>query len=159
LGLNRAAFEKRVAAGERVLIDTSVLLAYFEGSADATHPVAAHLIDAMIVGDGRNAGVVSMVTAMEVLVRPLRTAPAAALHVHDFLTHTPNVSLQPVDLHVAQEGASLRATHRFKTPDALVIATGVVSQVHHLVTNDADWESKLAPIKDRIRVTLLKNYL
>ncbi len=75
------------------------------------------------------------------------------------LIHTPNLTLLPVDLHVAQEAASLRATHNFKTPDALVIATGIVGQVGHLVTNDAEWKKKLAPMGSRIQVAQLGTYV
>jgi predicted nucleic acid-binding protein len=69
------------------------------------------------------------------------------------------LTLLPVDLHVAQEAASLRATHNFKTPDALVIATGIVGQVGHLVTNDAEWKKKLAPTGSRIQVAELGTYV
>jgi predicted nucleic acid-binding protein len=140
-----------------VLIDTSVLIAYFEPN-DATHDVAVVLVDDF-VQSGRNPALVSPVTAMELLVRPMRVAPKGAVHVHAFLTHWPNLTLLPIDLHVAQEAASLRATHRFKPPDALVIATGIVGQVKHLLTNDREWRKKLAPIRGRIRVTELRAYV
>jgi predicted nucleic acid-binding protein len=120
--------------------------------------VAALLIDDF-VHSGRNVALVSPVTAMELLVRPLRVAPRGATHVHDFLIHTPNMTLLPIDLYVAQEAASLRATYRFKSADALVIATGIVSQVGHLITNDAEWHTKLLPIKSRIHVAELGNYV
>jgi predicted nucleic acid-binding protein len=96
---------------------------------------------------------------MEILVRPLRVAPKRAAHVHDFLSRWPNLTLLPIDLFVAQEAASLRATHNFKVPDALVIATGLVSQVSHLVTNDAEWQKKLVPMKARVQVTQTSDYL
>lgn len=134
-----------------------MLIAYFE-PADRTHDVAATIVDDLIRA-GRNAAVVSTVTAMELLVRPLRVAPKSAVHVHDFLTRWPNLSLLSVDLHVAQEAASLRATHNFRVADALVIATGLVGQVAHLLTNDVEWRKKLAPIKARVQVTELRGYI
>jgi predicted nucleic acid-binding protein len=111
------------------------------------------------VKHGRNVAVVSPVTAMEILVKPLRDAPKGAIHVHDFLSHWPNLSLLPIDLHVAQEAASLRATHNFKLPDALIIATGIVSRVAHLVTNDSEWRTRLAPMKSRVKVTGLRDFI
>ncbi len=149
--------EKRLLAGDRVLIDTSVLVAYFDG-ADSTHGLAAVLIDEL-VKSGRNPAVVSPITAMEILVRPIRTTPTGVAHVHAFLTHWSNLTLVPTDLPIAQEAASLRATHGFKPPDALVIATGIVAQVAHLVTNDAMWRKKLAPLKSRVQVTMLRDYV
>jgi predicted nucleic acid-binding protein len=157
LGLNRGAFEKRIPAGERLLVDTSVLIAYFE-PLHPTHDAAVVLIDEFVQG-GRNEAVVSPVTAMELLVRPLRAAPQFAAHVHAFLTNTSHLSLLAIDLHVAQDAAALRATHNFKSADALVIATGLVAQVGHLVTNDAEWRKKLAPMKRRVQVTELRDYL
>ena len=65
----------------------------------------------------------------------------------------------PIDLHVAQEAAALRATHNLKTPDALVIATGIVGQVGHLVTNDKAWRTKLEPIKNRVATVELQAYV
>ncbi len=110
------------------------------------------------VRSARNAAIISAVTAMELLVRPLRVAPRGAVHVHDFLTHWPNLTLLSVDLHVSQEAASLRAAHGFKVPDALIIASGIVSQVSHLLTNDSAWLKKLAPIENRVKVTELRAY-
>lgn len=146
-----------MAAGERVLIDTSLLIAYFDGT-DDTSPIASLLIDDL-VKSGRNPALVSPITAMEILVRPLRTAPAGAAHLHGFLTKWPNLSMLPVDIHVAQEAAALRAAHGFKAPDALVIATGIVGQVAHLITNDGEWRKKLAPLKERVRVTMPRDYV
>ncbi len=143
--------------GDRVLIDTSVLIAYFDQE-DQTNAVAALLIDDFI-RTGRNAAVVSPVTAMEVLVRPLRTAPGGVLHVHDFLRNWPNLALVSIDLHVAQEAASIRATHKLAFPDALIVATGIVAQVGHLITNDKQWRRRLAPIKERVAITELYDYV
>lgn len=156
MALNKAGFEKRIGVGDRILIDTSILIAYFE-SRDDTHDVAVVLVDDF-VKLGRNAAVVSPVTAMEILVRPLREGPKSAVHVREFLSHWPNLTLLPIDLHVAAEAASLRATHNFKVPDALVIATGIVGQVAHLITNDGEWRTKLAPLRSRVNVTQLRDY-
>ena len=155
--MNQAAFEERVAPGDRILIDTSVLVAYFEAR-EATHAAATYVIDSC-VETGRNEAVVSPVSVMELLARPLRLSARGIVHVRQFLTTTPNLALLPIDLHVAQDGAALRATHHFKTADALVIATGIVAQVAHLITNDTEWRRKLAPMKRRIQVTELRDYV
>lgn len=41
----------------------------------------------------------------------------------------------------------------------LVIASGIVSQIGHLVTNDRQWRSKLRPIAQRIGVCYLADHL
>jgi hypothetical protein len=100
-----------------------------------------------------------MVTVMELLVQPLRVAPPGAAHVQAFLTRWPNLTLQAIDMPVAQEAASLRATHNLATPDALIVGTGIVAQVGHLVTNDHKWATKLAPIAGRIQVAELTKFI
>jgi predicted nucleic acid-binding protein len=76
-----------------------------------------------------------------------------------FLTHHPNLRAVPLDLQMAQEAASLRASHRLRPPDALIVGTGFASQVAALVTNDNEWQTKLAPIASRIRVVTLSHHL
>lgn len=153
-----ATLERALPEGSRVLLDATVLIAYLNRR-EATSPVAAHIIE-QFVRDGRNTAIVSMVTVMEVLVRPLVHGPGEPyLHALDFLTRFPNLRAVPIDLPVAQEGASLRAGYRFAAPDALVIATGIVHQVGHLVTNDADWPGRLRPIAQRVGVCYLSHHL
>jgi predicted nucleic acid-binding protein len=150
--------EQAIRQGDRLLLDTTSLLAYFDRS-ERISPLAVHVVDEL-VRTGRNPAVVSMVTAMEVLIRPLRVGASEPYqHLIEFLNRFPNLRPMPVDLVVAQEAASLRATFRLSSTDALIVATGIVAQVHHLVTNDADWVRKLQPISSRIRVCHLSHHI
>ena len=157
MGLALAALEKAVPTSSRLLLDTSTVIAYLNGGEPVT-AVAQHIIDRW-VHDGRNAAAVSMVTVMEVLVHPLKTNPAHYRQARDFLRSFPNLTPYPVDIDVAIEAAALRATHAFKPPDALIIATGYVYQVSHLVTNDNQWQKKLAPVAGRIGVVTLSDFV
>jgi predicted nucleic acid-binding protein len=156
--VSRSSLERALVEDERLLVDASTLLAYLEPN-EAVSPVATHVVDECVL-TGRNRGIVSMVTAMEVLVRPLRVGVGGRYrHLLDFLTNHPNLTGFHVDLAVAQEAASLRATYGFATADALVIASGIVAQVRYLVTNDRQWKTKLAPIAGRIEVCYLADHL
>jgi predicted nucleic acid-binding protein len=149
---------RHLGEGERLLLDTTSLIAYFDRG-EAVSPLALHTVDELVL-TGRNPAIVSMVTVAEVLVRPLRIgATEPYQNVLDFLNRFPNLRLMPIDLATAQEAASLRAMFRLSMADALIVATGIVSQVHHLVTNDADWVRKLQPISNRIRVCHLGHHL
>jgi predicted nucleic acid-binding protein len=148
--LNPARLEKHIRAGERLLLDTSTLVAYFNDN-EAVSSVAQQIID-VFVHEGRNAAIVSTLTAAELFVLPLRNAPHGFPHVHAFLTRWPNLTLLDVDLNVAQEAASVRAAHGLKMPDAIIVATGLVSQVAYLVTNDALWTKRLSILSKRISV-------
>lgn len=101
-----------------------------------------------------------MVSIAEVLVRPLRGGPPEEYHHFlDFVTRFPNVSTPPVDVPVAQEAASLRATYGLAMPDALIVATGIVAQVGYIVTNDQRWERKLQPLSRRLSVVYLDRHV
>lgn len=156
--MSRASLERALTPGERTLLDASTLLAYLDPT-EHVSPAAIYVIDTL-VWQGRNPAIVSPVTAMEILVRPLRRGVGEPYrHVMDFLTRFPNLIVVHMDLAVAQEAASVRAAHNLPTPDALVVATGLVHQVAHLVTNDQEWQSKLRPIANRIKVCYLNDHL
>lgn len=156
--LNRPGpIERVIHDGDRVLLDTTVLAAYLDPT-ESTHPIARHVVDDL-VKSGRNPGVVSMVTVMELLVRPLRASPPGHHTVLAFLRHHANLEPIAIDLQMAQEAASLRAAHRLRTPDAFIVATGIATQVAHLVTNDAEWAQKLSVIEARIGVIVINKFL
>jgi Predicted nucleic acid-binding protein, contains PIN domain len=146
-----------IADGDRLLLDTSLLAAYLDDT-ETTHPVARHVLDEL-VKSGRNPAVVSMITVMEILVRPLRRTPPGHHTILAFLRTHPYLTCVPVDLQVAQEAAHLRAAKRFSAPDALVVGTGIATQVRHLVTNDRNWLTKLADMSPRISVIRTGDHL
>lgn len=155
--MSKAALLKRIGPGERLLIDTSVLMAYLD-AADATHPVARFILNDLVAG-GRNPAVISMITVMELLVRPLQASPPGHHTVLAFLRTHPNLEPIPVDLQVAQEAAKLRADKKFKPADALVVGTGLAAQVRYLATNDHNWATKLSTMAARIAVVQVSDYL
>jgi predicted nucleic acid-binding protein len=146
-----------IAPDDRILLDTTVLAAFLDAT-DATHPVAQHVLNDL-VASGRNPAVVSMITVMEILVRPMRASPPGHYTVLAFLRSHPNLECVPVDLQIAQDAAHLRADKRFAPPDALIVGTGLASQVRHLVTNDHNWSSKLATMSSRIDVVRTSSHL
>ena len=155
--MSESSLLKAIADGDRLLLDTTVLAAFFDAT-DSTHRVAAYILKEL-VATGRNPGVVSMVTVMEILVRPMRAVPPGHHTVLGFLRTHPNLVCAPVDLQVAQDAAHLRADKRFAPPDALIVGTGLATQVRHLVTNDQDWSKRLATMSARISVVRTSSHL
>ena len=151
------SLEVEIPAGDRLLLDTTVLAAYLDAT-DATHQVAVYLLE-HCVAPGRNAAVVSMITVMVMLIRPMRASPPGHHTVLAFLSTHPNLECVPVDLQIAQEAAHLRADKRFSPPDALIVGTGLATQVRHLVTNDYDWSTKLSSMATRISVVRTSSHL
>lgn len=148
--------ESAIPVGEQILLDTTSLAAYLDRT-ESVHPVALHILDAF-VASGRNEAVVSMVTMMEILVRPLRSSPPGNRTVLSFVRHHPNLETVPLDLQMALEAASLRASYRLRPPDALVVGTAIACRVSHLVTNDHAWAASLAPLAARIGVVTLSDF-
>jgi predicted nucleic acid-binding protein len=140
-----------------VLLDTTCLAAYLDAG-ESVHPIARHVLDAF-VASGRNPAVLSMVTVMEILVRPLRSQPDAHRTVLSFLKRHPNLTPEPTTITVALEAATLRADHRLRPPDALIVGTALAAGVHLVVTNDHEWRAKLHAIEERVLVVTLSDYL
>ena len=155
--MSRAALERKLPAGQRLLLDTSALIAHLDGGEEVS-PVATHIVDGP-VREGRNPALVSMVSVMEILVRPLRDARPEYLHALDFLVRHPNLQLQPVDLPVAEEAARMRAMFGLAAPDALIVATGIANEATQLVTNDRRWTSRLQRVKSTMSVIHLADYI
>lgn len=155
--MSEASLVRAIPEGDRMLLDTTALAAYLDDS-EATHAVTRHIL-AEFVATGRNPAVISMITVMELLVRPLRESPPGQHTLLAFLRNHPNLEVVPVDLQVAQDAAFLRAAQRLSPPDALVVGTGLAAQVGHLVTNDRKWATKLSSMEARIRVLTLSDHL
>ena len=142
--MKEASLESAIPEHARILLDTSVLLAYLNGGEVVT-PLAVQIIDDY-VKNGRNQALVSAVTAMEILVRPIQAGGTAEQVALNFLTYTDHLQVVDVDIHTARQAARLRAAQGYTPPDALVIASSIVYQVHTLVTNDAKWRTLNASI-------------
>jgi len=113
-----------------------VLIAYLEGGRDITE--AATLLFDGWVQSGRNRALVSSISAMELLVGPLRASHTVEEYL-DFLQRFSNLECVPVDIAVAEQAAILRARHGIKPPDALIIGTAVAARADAIVTNDGAW--------------------
>ena len=121
-----SVLRQRLAPGERLLLDSSVLAAYLDGG-EQVSPLAIELLDDLVRG-GRNPAVVSVVSVMETLIRPLRTLPAAHATVLAFYRDFANLTVVPAGLDVAAEAANLRVAFGLAPPDALVAATGLAAE-------------------------------
>ena len=143
--------------GDRILLDSSTLIAYLNGG-EAASELAAVVIDEF-VKRGRNKAVVAMISVMELLVRPLQRGTGPYQHTMNFLTHFPNLELIDIDVHAAHQAANIRAFTDLKPPDALVVATGFVAGVGHLVTNDSRWLTLHTFPHQHIRVCCLKQHV
>jgi predicted nucleic acid-binding protein len=145
--------EASIPAGASLLVDTSAVLAYLTGT-EATSHDATRIFDAF-VATGRNPAALSMVTVQEILVRPFRRGSAAIATAEGFLRHFAEIRLVNVDYAIAREAARIRAATGLRTPDALIVATALVTEADILVTNDQEWKAAIDAVGLGLRLHLL----
>jgi predicted nucleic acid-binding protein len=142
----------------RALLDSSTLIA-FHSPAERAHPVAEHLLERIARPDDPLRGYCSVVSAVELLVRPIRTNQERFTFMHTFLTQFPNLTVLPMDLVVAVQAATLRATTGLPLPDAVVIASGLLAGCEAIVTNDSRWKRRGEALFRQFRWLYLEDYL
>ncbi len=122
---------------KRVLIDTSIWIYHFELHPQFAAPAGGVIAD---LEEGRFRGICSELTLLELVVRPLQLGRQDAADDYELLlSYFPNLELAPVSREVLLDAAGLRARYRLRTPDAIVLATGLQSGATAAVTNDDSW--------------------
>lgn len=152
------AFDAALGDTGSVLLDSSALIA-FHSRLEATHPLAKHLLERVEEDSDPLRGYYSVISAVELLIRPIRTGVAEFTFMHTFLTSYPNLALLPVDLTVATQAATLRATTGMRLPDAIVVASGLLAGCEAIVTNDEEWKRKLTVACRDFRWVYLGDFL
>ncbi len=143
---------------ERALLDSSMLIA-FHSPAERAHPLAEHLLERIARPQDPLRGYCSVVSAVELLVRPIRTSQERFTFMHTFLTQFPNLAVLPMDMVVAVQAATLRATTNLPLPDAVVIASGLLAGCEAIVTNDSRWKRRGEALFRQFRWLYLEDYL
>jgi predicted nucleic acid-binding protein len=81
--------------------------------------------------------VTSVVTLLEVLVRPIRDGNLKlAQRYREFLLNTNSVTTHFLSQAIAEEVARLRAFHNIRTPDSIQMATAIFGGASFFLTND-----------------------
>jgi predicted nucleic acid-binding protein len=126
-----------IPEGVSITIDTAPIIYFLEGR----EPLASGYAPLFEwAAQGRNGIVVSAITLAEVMAGPLANGrPALAKTYRHALTEGPGCSLVVVDAEIAETAAAFRAKYRLKLPDAIQLATAVVSGSRCLVTHDRDF--------------------
>lgn len=131
-----AALERFLKKHRRIGLDASILIYFIEAN-PVYGPRAATVFEWMEAG--RVQGVCSTLTLLEVLVQPYRRNDEERVgQFYGLLTTYPHLSWIPLSLEIADLGARLRATYRLKTPDSILIASGLNSGTTGFIGNDAD---------------------
>jgi predicted nucleic acid-binding protein len=149
----RATLASAIPPGASLVADTSVALNYLTGT-EPTSALATELFDSF-VATGRNTAALSVITVQEILVRPFRGGPAAVATAEGFLRHFAAIRLVEVTYDIAREAARIRAISGIRVPDALIIATALITMADVLVTNDRSWLLRSKAIAPGLTICLL----
>jgi predicted nucleic acid-binding protein len=153
-----ATLDAAIGPGQRILVESTTIIS-LRNTSDHTHPLARHVFARIEDAVDPLTGYYSLVSATEVLVRPIRAGPAAQTYMHTFLTAFPNLHPLAVDFNVALQAATIRATTGLKTPDALIVASGLLAGCEAIVTSDEAWGKRLAPLFPRFRWIYLPSHI
>lgn len=129
------SFLKSLARHKLIGIDTSPFIYHFERD-----PVRSNLTIRLFeeVEKGSVKAVTSVLTLMEVLVKPKELGDRQAVEDYRFVLKTfPNLALRPIDEGCAERASDLRAAYGLRPPDALQAGTALLNHATGFVTNDA----------------------
>jgi predicted nucleic acid-binding protein len=143
--------QQALAPVDRLGIDTAPFIYFIEN-----HPTYAPIIQSLFLeADARQIKLItSVVTVTEVLTLPYRSGllSLAQQYRNYMLNSGLPLSLQNIDLNIAETAAQLRAQYNLKTPDAFQLATAIEGKCTAFLTNDRALQKVLA-----IRVIVLED--
>ena len=121
---------------ERVGLDASVFIYHIEGTTRFAEPAGVALEE---LARGSFIGVTSVLTLMEIAVKPLQVGrPDVAEEYEVLLANYPNLIVAAIGRATARRAARLRATHRLRPADALQLASCLEQHAIAFLTNDKD---------------------
>jgi predicted nucleic acid-binding protein len=149
------SLESTIPERARLVLDSSVVIAYLNAN-EVASPVARIVIDEFLARE-RNNAVLSASAAGEILVRPYQMGKAreVAFEILDM----PGVQLRSVDFLVAAEAARMRSESKLRLPDAIVLATGVLTGAAVLVTNDRELAAAAPTVAPGMAICLLSDHV
>jgi predicted nucleic acid-binding protein len=123
----------------KIALDTNLFIYVFE-----QHPEYGEKAKAILehIENGFVSAVASSVSLTEILIKPIRDGNLTLEKQYKLLfSHFPNLTILPIDNVVAERAAYLRGRYNIKTPDALILATALVTNADLFITNDQQLET------------------
>jgi len=113
-----------------------VFIYHIEESGSFAEPAGVALDE---LAGGNFVGVTSVLTLMEIAVKPLQLGrPDVAEEYEVLLANYPNLAVAAIDRPTALRAAGLRARHRLRPADALQVAACLEQRATAFLTNDRD---------------------
>jgi len=114
-------------------VDTMGFIYHFEENKDY-QPFTRLLFGS--IESGTIKAVTSIITLLEILVRPKKEKNEHLVKEYKFLLQTfPNLQIVSLDEKIVDIASSLRAKYNIKTPDAIQVASSILAGAKAFVTN------------------------
>jgi predicted nucleic acid-binding protein len=125
-------------ADDIVFLDTAPFIYFFE-----RHPDYFPALEALFINlyqtDAQ--AITSIITYIELTTHPARQGKKQLVRKYrDYLSHSENISLFPLDMDIADHVVEMRARYHFNTPDAIQLGTAVACGADYIITNDKAWQ-------------------
>lgn len=131
-----ATLTAALRAHRRVGLDTSIFIYHFEASSRYAVTAGTALED---LARGVFAGITSVLTLMEIAVRPLQLGRTEAADEYGILLASyPHLTIVEIDRVIARRAAELRASYRLRPADALQVGACLERGATAFLTNDRD---------------------
>lgn len=122
--------------GQTAYLDTNIFINAFE----ARDPVLQRALDGLFadIDTGITRACTSLITRVEVLVRPLREGQTGLVRTYrEVLSGAFDIVVLPVAVDIIDCAAQLRAARRgLRLPDAIHLATAMLCSCRYFVTSD-----------------------
>lgn len=123
-----------IEVGKTILLDTNCFIYYFEDNPKYVDKLEKIFTD---IQDGNNNAFMSIISFLEILVKPKKDNNIFIENRYKLmLTNYPNLSIVDMEYNIADIASRLRANYKIKTPDAIIVATGIAMNVDYIITND-----------------------
>jgi predicted nucleic acid-binding protein len=131
---NRMGITIHQLKGKKVGLDTAPLIYFME-----QNPNFYPLIKPLFEENSRSTFtfVTSYITLLEVLVHPLlQNNQILANQYQTILTQSKDLEIFSIDEAVSLKSAQLRASYKFRTPDAIQLSVAMINGCDYFLTND-----------------------
>jgi predicted nucleic acid-binding protein len=138
--------------GHQVALDSMIFIYAFE-----EHPIYQAILKSFFhfLEKGEMNAVTSVITITECLVQPYRKKDFTLSAQYLFLFRNfPHLSIISLTDDIAERAAFLRAQYNLRTPDAVQLATALVSGCHAFLTNDDRFL-----VAEGIRILILDQFI
>lgn len=147
--LSRKLLFRRKGKISLIGLDTMIFIYHFEKN-KKYFPLTTSILNS--IESGKVKALTSIVSLIEILTGALKLKDKSLAEQYRLtLTSFPNLQLLDLDQKIGSKAAELRANYDLKTPDAIQVATAMVSKADSFITND----DGLKIVKE-IEIVLLK---